>query len=132
MKRSDMPAGGQPSRDLSLRPHLLRAIYEWCAKKKFTPMLTAEANRSDVRAPDAPGDSLVFNISSEAVRDLIISDDISFTARFQGKIFHVTVPMAAVTGIHARETGVGFSFSAIPESESVAVPASRRPSLRVI
>ena len=116
--------------DVSLRPYLLRAIYEWCAKKKFTPYLAVQGDREDVCLPPSmyAGDSVaVLNIGSAAVRDLTIGDTVSFTARFQCVTFHVTLPAAAVIGIYARETGTGMSFVA-----AAAAPADAKPALWVV
>lgn len=121
-----------PAEDLSLRPHLLRAIYEWCAERKHTPYLTAAAGRADVRVPPAAvvDDAVIFNISPTAVRDLHIGDSVSFTARFRGATFHVFLPAAAITGIYARETGSGMAFPAL--EESAAAPAEDAPNLRIV
>ncbi len=118
--------------DLSLRPHLLRAIYDWCAEQKYTPYLTAAARRGDVVVPSMAivDDVVVFNISSAAVRDLRIGDSVSFTARFRGVTSHVFLPAAAITGIYARETGAGMAFP--PVAETIAPPAEEKPVLRIV
>ena len=122
-----------PADDLSLRPHLLRAIYEWCAEKKYTPYLTAVARRADVRVPSAAvsNDSVVLNISHTAVRDLHIGDAVSFTARFHGATFQVFLPAGAITGIYARETGAGMAFQPIAEEATPPKPAEK-PVLRIV
>lgn len=118
--------------DVSLRPHLLRAIYDWCAEKKYTPYLTALARRGDVIVPATAivDDAVMFNISPAAVRDLRIGESVSFTARFQGTTSHVFLPSAAITGIYARETGVGMAFP--PLAESSAPAAAESPALRIV
>ncbi|MGI9298011.1 MAG: stringent starvation protein B [Gammaproteobacteria bacterium] len=122
----------KPAEDLSLRPHLLRAIYEWCAEQKYTPYLTAAARRGDVRVPPAAivEDAVIFNISQAAVRDLHIGDSVSFTARFRGATSRVFLPAAAITGIYARETGSGMAFAAV--AESAAAPPEDKPTLRIV
>lgn len=122
----------KPAEDLSLRPHLLRAIYDWCAEQKYTPYLTAAARRGDVLLPPAAiaDDSAVFNISPTAVRDLRIGESVSFTARFRGATSHVFLPAAAITGVYARETGTGMAFSPLPESP--APSAEEKPTLRIV
>lgn len=119
--------------DLSLRPYLLRAIYEWCAEKKYTPYLTAVAGRGDVSVPpDAVVDgAVIFNISNVSVRDIHIGDAVSFTARFRGATFNVFLPAAAITGIYARETGAGMAFPPIAES-AAALPSVDKPILRIV
>lgn len=122
----------KPAEDLSLRPHLLRAIYDWCAEQKYTPYLTAAARRGDVLVPPAAivNDAAVFNVSPAAVRDLQIGESVSFTARFRGTPAHVFLPAAAITGIYARETGTGMAFPPLPESP--AAPAEEKPTLRIV
>ena len=101
--------------DLTIRPYLLRAVYEWCVDNKLTPYLAAQGQRADVHLPPvADGEKIALNISGEAVRDLVMSNEnVSFTARFQGATFQVILPIGAIIAIYAQETGEGFSFSAI-------------------
>jgi stringent starvation protein B len=40
---------------------------------------------------------------------------VQFTARFNGASQEVAVPMAAVSGIFAKESGYGFAFSVHPD-----------------
>ena len=128
--------------DESARPHLLRAIYDWCLEKKQTPYLAAQALRDDVRLPPAanPSDKvIVLNIGPEAVRDLRIERMVSFVARFRGAPFEVMLPAGAVIGLYARETGAGLSFFPVPAQSSASTDISSqqktppdKPSLQVI
>lgn len=122
--------------EISMRPHLLRAVYEWCAEKKYTPYLAAEARRPGVKIPPgaADGKIIVLNISPDAVRDLTIGDSVSFTARFRGATCHVVFPAEAVAGIYARETGAGFSFPLAGESSAggASPEKTEKPSLHVV
>ena len=121
--------------DVSARPYLLRAIYEWCAEKKYTPYLAADSRCEDAQIPASAGGSgnfVVFNISSDAVRDLTIGEEVSFTARFHGVTSHVILPARAITGIYARETGSGLSFAAPTHGTEKPVIADDKPDLRII
>ena len=56
---------------------------------------------------------IVLNVSATATRKLTIDNQwIQFTARFNGSSQEVAVPIGAVIGIFAKETGYGFSFTA--------------------
>lgn len=125
--------------DLTIRPHLLRAVYGWCEERKLTPYLAVRGGRNDVRLPPMlnGGKKEVFlNISSEAVRDLMIKDNVTFTARFGGAAFQVLVPFSAIIGIFARENGIGLSFRAQEEKVEVEKKAEEvkytPPKLQVI
>ena len=60
---------------------------------------------------------------------LIGADAVEFNARFGGTSRHVRVPVAAVLGIYARETGQGMVFNedASPEPPPAA-SGDRRPT----
>jgi stringent starvation protein B len=86
----------------------------------------------------------VLNVSPTATRKLTIDNQwIHFTARFNGSSQEVAVPIGAVIGIFAKETGYGFSFSAPddpvaalagtggsrePEPSRLGEPPRKRPS----
>ena len=116
--------------DLTIRPHLLRAVYEWCEERKHTPYLAVRGGRGDVQLPPMlnSGKKEVFlNISPDAVRDLIIKDYVSFTARFDGSSFQVVLPIPAIIGIFARENGIGLSFRA--QEEKPPPPNVQKPDV---
>ena len=52
------------------------------------------------------------------------NDGIEFDARFAGVAHHVRVPMLAVLGVYARETGEGMIFS---EAEGEPTPPEPSP-----
>jgi stringent starvation protein B len=61
---------------------------------------------------DADG-KLVLNVSYSATRELSLGNDfVSFEARFSGVPRKVLVPLDAILGIYARETGQGMVFTA--------------------
>lgn len=54
---------------------------------------------------------MVLNVSPSAVRDLIIDAElVTFVARFGGVSRAVSVPVAAVEAVYARENGRGMMF----------------------
>ena len=55
---------------------------------------------------------IVLNLSAAATRRLTIDNQwVQFNARFNGASQEIAVPMSAVAGIFAKETGYGFAFT---------------------
>ena len=110
--------GAGPSR----RPYLLRAMHEWMCDAGFTPHIIVDATRDGIEVPNAyvKDGKIVLNVSMSATQRLqLLNHAIEFDARFAGVVHHVHVPMAAVLGIYARETGEGMVFN---ENEPDAAP----------
>ncbi|HEX8740731.1 MAG TPA: ClpXP protease specificity-enhancing factor [Casimicrobiaceae bacterium] len=97
----------------SAKPYLVRAICEWCADNGLTPYLAVRVNpQTRVPAAFVKNGEIVLNVSATATRKLTIDNQwIQFTARFNGASQEVAVPVGAVIGIFAKETGYGFSFT---------------------
>ena len=99
-------------------------MHEWMSDTGFTPHLLVDASLAGVDVPrqHVENDKIVLNVSYSATHDLELGNDqISFAARFAGTPQHVVVPIAAVLGIYARESGEGLVFS------DEDVPAMRSP-----
>jgi stringent starvation protein B len=96
----------------SAKPYLIRAICEWCADNNLTPYLAVKVDRQTrVPASFVKNGEIVLNVSAGATRRLTVDNDrVQFSARFNGVSHEVSVPMAAVSGIFAKETGYGFAF----------------------
>jgi stringent starvation protein B len=113
---------------LSRRPYLLRAMHEWMGDAGLTPHIIVDAGRSGVEVPNAyiKDGKIVLNVSLTATQRLQLHNHgIEFDARFAGVVYHVRVPMTAVLGIYARETGEGMVFN---ESEPEAPPPAESGS----
>src|SRR5208282_2829000 len=96
----------------SAKPYLIRAICEWCADNGLTPYLAVNVNRQ-TRVPAAyvKNGEIMLNVSAGATRRLTVDNEhVQFTARFNGVSQEVSVPMAAVAGVFAKESGYGFKF----------------------
>lgn len=125
-----MATGGEtstPGGGLSRRPYLLRAMHEWMGDAGFTPHVIVDAGRSGVQVPSAyiKDGKIVLNVSMNATQRLKLDNHgIEFDARFGGVVHHVQVPMAAVLGIYARETGEGMVFN---ETEPDGPPPGEAP-----
>ena len=105
------------------QPYLLRALHDWISDNGNTPYLIVDATVPGVSVPEDYVDSgrITLNISHAAVHGLDMGNEqVEFEARFAGRPFHVCLPIAAVRGSYARETGRGMIFAAgdSPGSES--------------
>ncbi|EHM49664.1 MAG: ClpXP protease specificity-enhancing factor [Yokenella regensburgei] len=95
------------------RPYLLRAFYEWLLDNQLTPHLVVDVTLPGVHVPMeyARDGQIVLNIAPRAVGNLeLTNDDVRFNARFGGVPRQVSVPLAAVLAIYARENGAGTMF----------------------
>ena len=122
----------------STRPYLLRAMHEWMTDNGQTPLVVVDATVPGVRVPQehVKDDRIVLNIDWAATRNLQLENDaIAFDARFGGVPHAVSVPMEAVQGIYARESGQGMLFQNEPETmasapeETPAEPALEEPAV---
>ena len=95
------------------RPYLLRAFYEWLLDNQLTPHLGVDVTLPGVLVPMeyARDGQIVLNIAPRAVGNLeLANDEVRFNARFGGVPRQVSVPLAAVLAIYARENGAGTMF----------------------
>ena len=70
---------------------------------------------------------IVLNVGPSATRRLTIDNNgVRFSARFSGTSQEVSVPMSAVAGVFAKETGYGFAFTVARESRGCARGSPRR------
>lgn len=96
----------------STKPYMVRAIHEWCVDNNMTPHLLVAVD-SHARVPMAyvKDGEIVLNLSYGATKDLQIDNNaVIFSARFGGNSQSLYVPMYAVKGIFARESGQGMFF----------------------
>lgn len=103
------------------RPYLLRAFYDWLLDNQLTPHLVVDINLPGVMVPleYARDGQIVLNIAPRAVGNLELgNDEVTFNARFGGVPRQVTVPLAAVMAIYARENGAGTMFEPEPVYEA--------------
>jgi len=113
----------------SAKPYLVRAICEWCADNGLTPYLAVKVN-AETRVPVAyvKNGEIVLNVGASATRRLTIDNDgVRFSARFSGTSQEVAVPMSAVAGIFAKETGYGFAFTMAPNPAAALAAATAPP-----
>ena len=98
--------------DLSTRPYLIRAIYEWCVDSGLTPYLAVRVDaHTEVPQAFVRDGEIVLNLGAGAVRNLEMGNEmITCNGRFGGVPFDVMVPVTAVIGIFAKENGQGLVF----------------------
>jgi stringent starvation protein B len=110
----------------STKPYLLRAIWEWCGDNGFTPYIAVDVDtRTRVPREFVRDGQIVLNIGRDASNKLVIGNDfIEFQARFGGVARELSVPVARVTAIYARENGAGMAFEIGAEAGAPAAAAS--------
>ena len=132
----------------TLKPYLIRAVYDWCVNSDLTPYLLVNAEVGEqlvVPRQSVQDGRIVLNLRPQAVHNLALGDQkIAFNARFGGKPMHVQIPVQAVLAIYARENGQGMVFEAPDEGEPSpppspastdpqdSKPARPRPVLKVV
>jgi len=126
----------------SRKPYLLRALHEWMGDAGLTPQVIVDATVAGVDVPPehVQEGKIVLNIGMSAVRDLQLRNDaIACTVRFGGAARELWLPMPAVLGIYARETGEGVAFAEEEQPDPPTPPEgggddsdSRRSHLKVV
>lgn len=106
----------------TVRPYLIRALYEWCTDNGYTPHLVVSVDAS-VRVPReyVKDGEIVLNIGPDATGALRLgNEDIEFKARFSGVVRDIRIPVGRVLAIFARENGQGMGFPVVEAGEEVA------------
>jgi len=111
--------------DVSTKPYLIRAIYEWCSDCGYTPYLSVRVDeRTRVPVEYVKNGEIVLNVSLNATRNLTINNElIQFSARFNGVSREVSIPVDRIQGIFARENGQG-AFFTVESPAALATPPS--------
>jgi stringent starvation protein B len=109
--------------EVSTKPYLIRAIYDWCTDSGFTPYIAVAVDET-VRVPAefVNNGEIVLNVSALATSRLLIDNEaVSFQARFGGVSREVFVPLGRVIAVYARENGQGMAFE-VPRAMSEPAP----------
>jgi stringent starvation protein B len=122
------------------RPYLLRALYDWIGDNGMTPHILVDAGAPGVDVPDQAiqKGKVILNIDEAAVRELNLGNEwLTFSARFSGRSFNVTVPVDAVLAIYSKENGQGMMFAqeegdGSPDDPDDGPNPTRRPHLTVV
>jgi stringent starvation protein B len=122
----------------SLKPYLIRSIYEWIIDNNLTPHLLVDAQNNGAVLPTEfiEDGKIVLNIRPEAIQGLSLgNEEIEFNARFSGKPLHIVAPMIAVLAIYAKENGKGMIFDQEDNDGEEPPPAKKptaKPNLRIV
>jgi len=109
--------------NVSTKPYLVRAIYEWCMDQGYTPHIAAVVDEHTRIPPGyAREGQIVLNLSADATNQLTMGNErITFQARFGGAAHSLSIPVANIIAVYARENGQGMAFE--PEPAIGAEPA---------
>jgi stringent starvation protein B len=129
-------------------------MHEWMIDCGHTPHAIVDASQEGVQVPQAfvTDGRIVLNLSPSATQALLIGPDVmEFNARFSGVSHYIRVPLNAILGIYARETGEGMVFAeegaetegepdpnapqpppSAPKSPPTSPAPSKRPTLTVV
>jgi stringent starvation protein B len=123
----------------SVRPYLVRAIYEWLLDNEQTPYVEVDTSYKEVNVPENYIDednSIVLDIAPNSVQHLLIDNEgLSCKARFEEISHHIYVPMKAIRSIYSAENEQGMTF---PKEEDEAADvnesstAKRKPKFEVL
>ena len=128
--------------DISTKPYLLRAIYEWCTDSGFTPYLAVKVDAATtVPMEYVRKGEIILNISYGATSSLKMDNDaVHFRARFAGVSREIYVPVQNVLAIYANENGQGMAFDVsttaaempAPEADASAPAPTTAPALSAV
>lgn len=107
----------------STKPYLIRAIYDWTLDEGLTPQVMVDVEVDNVVVPlnYAKDGKIVLNLHPNSVRGLEVGNQyLLFSARFAGRAEDITIPVAAVMAVYARENGQGIVFQ--PDGSGVTPP----------
>ena len=111
--------------DISTKPYLLRASYEWCTDRGFTPYLAVKVDAATtVPMEYVKKGEIILNISYGATSGLKMDNDaITFRARFNGVSRELYIPVHNVLAIYANENGQGMAFDVSTTAAEQPAPA---------
>jgi stringent starvation protein B len=114
-------------------------MHAWMTDNRLTPHLVVDATVPGIKVPVqyVSDGKIILNVSISATQGLDFGAEIvSFETRFGGVAHRVEVPVAAVLGIYAQETGQGMIFTdeetppgCEPENRE---PGKGKPELKVV
>jgi stringent starvation protein B len=127
--------------EISTKPYLLRALYEWCTDSGYTPHIAVKVDAATtVPMEYVRKGEIILNISYGATSALKMDNDaITFKARFNGISREIYIPVQNVLAIYANENGQGMAFDVAQTAADAAdtpvpleAPGSGAPSLSAV
>jgi stringent starvation protein B len=124
--------------EISTKPYLLRAIYEWCTDSGYTPYLAVKVDSATtVPMEYVRKGEIILNVSYGATSGLKMDNDaIHFRARFSGVSRELYIPVQNVLAIYANENGQGMAFEVNVTASEMAptspVEEASAPSLSAV
>ena len=98
----------------SNKPYIVKAFYDWISDNGLTPYIVVDVSVYGVMVPMSyvNDGQIVLNVSASAVGSIAMGElSIELSARFGGKLEHMSVPYGAVAAIYAKENGAGTSLA---------------------
>ncbi|CAN7626672.1 ClpXP protease specificity-enhancing factor [Massilia sp. LjRoot122] len=116
--------------EISTKPYLLRAIYEWCTDSGYTPYLAVKVDSATtVPMEYVRKGEIILNISYGATSGLKMDNDaIHFRARFNGVSRELYIPVQNVLAIYANENGQGMAFEVNVTASEMAPSSAEEAS----
>ena len=90
--------------------YVLKSLKSWMEDTGLTPNIKFKLGDPGVRVPEHLKDSeiIALNIGRDACRNFVIDDKfVGFDTRFSGNLFSITVPIAEIIEIYAKEQSAG-------------------------
>lgn len=117
-------------------------MFDWIIDNNCTPHLVVDATLPFVEVPEQYIDNgrIILNIAPSATQSLLLGDDwITFSARFSGVKYDISLPIGAIAAIYAQENaqGMGFETEALLEDEyeekaTIAPSKTSKPILNIV
>ena len=87
----------------SNKPYIVKAFYDWISDNGLTPYIVVDVSVYGVMVPMSyvNDGQIVLNVSASAVGSIAMGElSIELSARFGGKLEHMSVPYGAVAAIY--------------------------------
>ena len=95
----------------STKPYIVKAFYDWISDNGLTPYIVVDVNVYGVMVPMSyvNDGQIVLNVSASAVGSIAMGEHtIELSARFGGKLEHMSVPYGAVACYLCKRKWCGY------------------------